>query len=231
MDIGELYERVREWAENLGLEAEYRLMEAQEWVENLTFEAEYRLMKAEMGLAHVADRAGAVLQRLARGLEEATLWARERWQEAKETAVQLWRGVEERMGLREAVLAAGIAGAAVALSDHGEEAVRLAAQGVSAATRAVQEFVEGLPEAAQEFVEGLHEAARILASEFENTKAVLQGLRVLDISEVARAVREAVAEEVRHLGMTAEESFIERHEAKREVERLRQKPPSDPEPF
>lgn len=127
MDIGELYERVREWAENLGLEAEYRLMEAQEWVENLTFEAEYRLMEAEMGLAHVADRAGAVLQRLARGLEEATLWARERWQEAKETAVQLWRGVEERMGLREAVLAAGIAGAAVALSDHGEEAVRLAA--------------------------------------------------------------------------------------------------------
>ncbi len=47
MDIGELYERVREWAENLGLEAEYRLMEAQEWVENLTFEAEYRLMEAE----------------------------------------------------------------------------------------------------------------------------------------------------------------------------------------
>lgn len=220
MDIGELYERVREWAENLGLEAEYRLMEAQEWVENLTFEAEYRLMEAEMGLAHVADRAGAVLQRLARGLEEATLWARERWQEAKETAVQLWRGVEERMGLREAVLAAGIAGAAVALSDHGEEAVRLAAQGVSAATRAAQEYVEGLPE-----------AARTLASEFENTKAVLQGLRVLGISGVAGFVREAVAEEVRHLGMTAEESFIERHEAKREVERLGQKPPADPEPF
>lgn len=202
MDIGELYERVREWAENL------------------TFEAEYRLMEAEMGLAHVADRAGAVLQRLARGLEEATLWARERWQEAKETAVQLWRGVEERMGLREAVLAAGIAGAAVALSDHGEEAVRLAAQGVSAATRAAQEYVEGLPE-----------AARTLASEFENTKAVLQGLRVLGISEVAGSVREAVAEEARHLGMTAEESFIERHEAKREVERLGQKPPADPEPF
>lgn len=202
MDIGELYERVREWAENL------------------TFEAEYRLMEAEMGLAHVADRAGAVLQRLARGLEEATLWARERWQEAKETAVQLWRGVEERMGLREAVLAAGIAGAAVALSDHGEEAVRLAAQGVSAATRAAQEYVEGLPE-----------AARTLASEFENTKAVLQGLRVLGISEVAGFVREAVAEEARHLGMTAEESFIERHEAKREVERLGQKPPADPEPF
>lgn len=220
MDIGELYERVREWAENLGLEAEYRLMEAQEWVENLTFEAEYRLMEAEMGLAHVADRAGAVLQRLARGLEEATLWARERWQEAKETAVQLWRGVEERMGLREAVLAAGIAGAAVALSDHGEEAVRLAAQGVSAATRAAQEYVEGLPE-----------AARTLASEFENTKAVLQGLRVLGISGVAGFVREAVAEEARHLGMTAEESFIERHEAKREVERLGQKPPADPEPF
>lgn len=202
MDIGELYERVQEWAENL------------------TFEAEYRLMEAEMGLAHVADRAGAVLQRLARGLEEATLWARERWQEAKETAVQLWRGVEERMGLREAVLAAGIAGAAVALSDHGEEAVRLAAQGVSAATRAAQEYVEGLPE-----------AARTLASEFENTKAVLQGLRVLGISEVAGSVREAVAEEARHLGMTAEESFIERHEAKREVERLGQKPPADPEPF
>lgn len=202
MDIGELYERVREWAENL------------------TFEAEYRLMEAEMGLAHVADRAGAVLQRLARGLEEATLWARERWQEAKETAVQLWRGVEERMGLREAVLAAGIAGAAVALSDHGEEAVRLAAQGVSAATRTAQEYVEGLPE-----------AARTLASEFENTKAVLQGLRVLGISEVAGSVREAVAEEARHLGMTAEESFIERHEAKREVERLGQKPPADPEPF
>lgn len=220
MDIGELYERVREWAENLGLEAEYRLMEAQERVENLTFEAEYRLMEAEMGLAHVADRAGAVLQRLARGLEEATLWARERWQEAKETAVQLWRGVEERMGLREAVLAAGIAGAAVALSDHGEEAVRLAAQGVSAATRAAQEYVEGLPE-----------AARTLASEFENTKAVLQGLRVLGISGVAGFVREAVAEEARHLGMTAEESFIERHEAKREVERLGQKPPADPEPF
>lgn len=220
MDIGELYERVREWAENLGLEAEYRLMEAQERVENLTFEAEYRLMEAEMGLAHVADRAGAVLQRLARGLEEATLWARERWQEAKETAVQLWRGVEERMGLREAVLAAGIAGAAVALSDHGEEAVRLAAQGVSAATRAAQEYVEGLPE-----------AARTLASEFENTKAVLQGLRVLGISGVAGFVREAVAEEARHLGMTAEESFIKRHEAKREVERLGQKPPADPEPF
>lgn len=202
MDIGELYERVREWAENLGLEAEYRLMEA------------------EMGLAHVADRAGAVLQRLARGLEEATVWARERWQEAKETAVQLWRGVEERMGLREAVLAAGIAGAAVALSDHGEEAVRLAAQGVSAATRAAQEYVEGLPE-----------AARTLASEFENTKAVLQGLRVLGISGIAGSVREAVAEEARHLGMTAEESFIERHEAKREVERLGQKPPADPEPF